>query len=526
MNNKTTVYLSFSIIVFGCCLLFTLKTDTLSAQIQADETIVFLPAELGIGKASVPGNAPIDASQGLDYRYQYLAGGAGNSGSWPNWNANGDFPKFYIEDSIDNDVIPVFSYYMICQATDRCYWDEVGAIQEHLSNNGIMSSYWRELSLFFEKAAQFPDHPIILHMEPDLWGFLHQASSDDNVGTYGGYVAVNNVGIEAISNLPNTPAGFAAAIFALREAAGANNVLIGYHVSAWGVGDDFVFSNPSASEMVVQGDRAVAFYQSFNQEFDLIFSETSDRDAGYYQSIGFSDPYWSTQDYDNHITLLSRINELTEKDILIWQIPFGNTLYKAMNNTAYHYQDNAVETFLGESGYATLDRYRQAGVIALLFGQGAGGGITTCPCDDAGDGITNPSPISGNNLDSLSADDDGGYFDKVLADYVASGKLAIRFRAVRETAVNAIRLNWNDVGADQYEVWRSSSAVVNYFGACAAAENCEIVTGTSYERVMTDGLEREYFIVVPVTNGVKDDPSETFVVERLEAALFFPLVFD
>ena len=30
------------------------------------------------------------------------------------WNTNGDFPTFYIQDSVANGLIPVFTYYMLC----------------------------------------------------------------------------------------------------------------------------------------------------------------------------------------------------------------------------------------------------------------------------------------------------------------------------------------------------------------------------------------------------------------------------
>jgi hypothetical protein len=43
-----------------------------------------------------------------------------------------------------------------------------------------------------------------------------------------------------------------------------------------------------------------------------------------------------------------------------------------------------------------------------VFGGGADG--TTCACDAHGDGVTDPSPINGNDRRSLTAGDDGGYF--------------------------------------------------------------------------------------------------------------------
>ena len=109
--------------------------------------------------------------------------------------------------------------------------------------------------------------------------------------------------------------------------------------------------------------------------------------------------------------------------MVVWQIPLGNTKMRAMNDTWGHYQDNRVEWFLDDPGGTHLALWRDAGVVALLFGGGAGG--TTCACDGEGDGVTNPAAINGNTGASLSADDDGGYFRARAVAYDASGGLTI-----------------------------------------------------------------------------------------------------
>ena len=102
----------------------------------------------------------------------------------------------------------------------------------------------------------------------------------------------------------------------------------------------------------------------------------------------------------------------------IWQIPYGNTKMQAENNTWDHYQDNKVEWLLDDPTRGHLNAYANAGVVAFLFGRGADG--TTCACDAAQDGVTNPAPINGNNTPSLSSDDDGGFFhQKASAFYQA-----------------------------------------------------------------------------------------------------------
>ena len=96
---------------------------------------------------------------------------------------------------------------------------------------------------------------------------------------------------------------------------------------------------------------------------------------------------------------------MTQKRMVLWQIPVGNTRMLAENNTWEHYQDNKVEWLLDDPGRTNINAYVQAGAVAFLFGRGADG--PSCYCDAANDGITNPAPINGNTRLSLNADDDG-----------------------------------------------------------------------------------------------------------------------
>ena len=109
--------------------------------------------------------------------------------------------------------------------------------------------------------------------------------------------------------------------------------------------------------------------------------------------------------------------------MVAWQIPLGNTLMRAMNNTWDHYQDNRVQWLLGSGSRARLREYVAAGFVGFLFGRGADG--ATCACDAAGDGVTNPSRIDGNTQPSVSTDDDGGYFKQQAAAYYRVGAFVL-----------------------------------------------------------------------------------------------------
>jgi hypothetical protein len=123
------------------------------------------------------------------------------------------------------------------------------------------------------------------------------------------------------------------------------------------------------------------------------------------------------------VRLLSAFSGHTQKRIVLWQIPQGNTKMRAMNNTWNHYQDNRVEWLLDEPSRSHLTAYINAGVIAFLFGRGADG--ATCACDANGDGTTNPAPINGNTLTSLNSDDDGGFFRQKTVAYYSTGAMSL-----------------------------------------------------------------------------------------------------
>ena len=54
-----------------------------------------------------------------------------------------------------------------------------------------MQAYWADLKLFFQRAGADPTTRVILHVEPDLWGYVQQrATTDDAEGVRGAQVVV------------------------------------------------------------------------------------------------------------------------------------------------------------------------------------------------------------------------------------------------------------------------------------------------------------------------------------------------
>jgi hypothetical protein len=273
---------------------------------------------------------------------------------------------------------------------------------------------------------------------------MQQRSTNDNAATVP--VKVSETGIPQLAGLPSNMSGFARAILKLRDAY-APNVNVGYHISVWGTGNDIVLSNPSDPIVDALAARAAAFYNSLGANYDIAFAEFSDRDSGFYQYVyGDNGQHWfDAEDFRRSARFVGGFSVAAGKRIVMWQIPLGNMKMMAQNNTWGHYQDNRPEWLLDETARTHLTVYRDAGVVAFLFGGGASG--TTCACNAQNDGVTNPAAINGNTMLSqaaapglapvfvpgatptlitpYAADDDGGFFRWKAWQYYQTGPMVL-----------------------------------------------------------------------------------------------------
>jgi hypothetical protein len=382
------------------------------------------PGTLQLGMGDGPGGAATMRSTApFGFRYQYLAGGVNNTPEqgWSTWNANGQFVTFYVQDSVAQGITPVFTYYMIRQSGPNSGMNDGDADFNNLQNQQTMTKYFNDLKLFFQRAQDTPSTRIVLHVEPDLWGFMEQRSTNDNAATV--FAQVGSTGLPELSGLPNTVAGLAQAVVRLRDTY-ARNVFLAYHLSVWGTGNDILYSKPDNQTVTNLATRAGSFYRSLNSNFDVAFAEFADRDAAFKQiQYGDNLAWWAAGDFSRNQLFISQFVSVAQERVVFWQIPVGNTRMRAENNTWEHYQDNKVEWLLEDASRSNINGYVQAGVVAFLFGRGADG--PTCFCDAAHDGVTNPPPINGNNRTSLNADDDGGFFREQAANYYNRGTIAL-----------------------------------------------------------------------------------------------------
>lgn len=370
------------------------------------------PRTLQLGLSDSPGGAStLRKSAHFGFRYQYLAGGVNTGQGWATWNPDGAFVSRYVAESRRVGVIPVFSYYQLLQSKPGRPSGERDADLANLRNAATMQAYWGDLRLFFRRAHG--PSTVVLHVEPDLWGYVQQTSRNDDASTVPAVVPEG----------PQTASGFAQEVVRLRDQL-APNVLLAWHMSGWGTLHDIVYEDPPGRTVVSYATRSAHFYRSLGARFDVSFEDFSDRDAGFYAKIEGNPRTWFTPaDFHRHLLYAQTFVRLARVRMAVWQIPLGNTRMRALDNTWGHFQDNRVQWLLDDASRAHLRAYARAGVVAFLFGGGADG--TTCACDARHDGVTNPKPVNGNTGRSLSADDDGGFFRNRVRAYYRRGALTL-----------------------------------------------------------------------------------------------------
>lgn len=354
--------------------------------------------------------------QESDYQYQYLAGDIFSNG-WTTWSApSGQFARAFLTKVNQMSKIPVFTYYNIVPAKNRN--EDPGFT--NLNDAEVMNKYFDDWKFLLQICNEF-GRPVVIHYEPDLFGYMEMYKNDATKNT----IKVSQSKQADVQGFTNDAKGLAQAIVSMRNKY-APNVILGWHASQWATGADLIKDKKNPEQVA---NVTAAYYKSLNAPFDLIFSEFSDRDAGYSEIVTkTATSMWSTQanaangnisDFNRFQRFLKALSSATGQKIMLWQIPIGNTLTQTCNNTDGHYKDNIAEYFLqpvlATGSMINISQYGKAGVIAFLFGQG----ISSCTSymDSKNDGSTGSV--------AETADDDGGYLRKAVKAYYQKGPVLV-----------------------------------------------------------------------------------------------------
>jgi len=334
-----------------------------------------LPARVLIGLNE--GNASWMQSSGVkwDSRYRYFTKG------WPVWTGDADVTTF-MNSARSSGQIPALAYYQL--VSENPSGDESKDLSK-IQNPGTMSGYFNDFKTMMQRVKAFGG-PVLVMLEADGYAFIEQQCMDNPTL----YAAVKDSGVPELAGLPNTVAGWGLAFLAIKKAVGANNALLGLHLSAWSTGPDIGNGDPSVplQEEVDAGywflSKLGLGANSTGLTYDFLVADPSDRDADFYKLTKANPDHWwdvsdtaalNTASFNHYAEWLRLWNVKSGKRFVLWQIPEGNSNHLNVNNSGgsrQGYKDNRAEYFLG-NGTAHIAKFADAGVIAYLFGAGAGG---------------------------------------------------------------------------------------------------------------------------------------------------------
>lgn len=82
----------------------------------------------------------------------------------------------YVRESLAAHTIPVFTYYQMLDSAPTVGGSEQARDLSNMRNPSTMSAYWSDYELLLRRIAQSAgNHLVVVHVEPDLWGYLEQA---------------------------------------------------------------------------------------------------------------------------------------------------------------------------------------------------------------------------------------------------------------------------------------------------------------------------------------------------------------
>ncbi len=339
------------------------------------------------------------AAAPFDGRYLYLSGGffdgsapcascasgctaggtsCANSGSgcawWGCWQWDQDPPGQYVVDFVARNEgasprqVPMLTYYEELQASGL----GEGTAQVAALNDAVfLARYFADWRFFLRKIGT---HPALLHIEPDLWGYVEHLDADPTAVP----AKVTAANPDDCGSHENSAAGVAKCMIHMVRVH-APGAKVGLHASAWGTKMD-VFGNRDAKlDVAAEARKLATFLTALGaQDGDFIVADPSDRDAGYYESQG-RDTWWDETNatlpsFRQAFTWTKVLAEALGLPVIYWQIPLGNM---SQADRTDHWKDNRVDYF-----FAHLDEVVDAHIAGLFFGAGAGG--MTTPETDGG----------------------------------------------------------------------------------------------------------------------------------------------
>lgn len=333
----------------------------------------------------------------FDLRYLYLAGGlfdgakpctscvsgctakgtsCANGGPgcawWGCWQYDQDPPGGYVRDFIAtakrDGQIPMLTYYEELPASGADEGDDEVAAANDVA---FMTTYLADWRFVLQQVGS---DLTFLHIEPDFWGYAEQVNEDPHATP----VAVATANPTDCASEESSIAGLGRCMIAMTRKY-APNAKVGLHGSGWGTKIDALANEDPKLDVVAEARKLGAFLKGCGADGgDFVVIDPSDRDAGYYQSVG-RDTWWDATDatlpsYRQAFTWAKALAESVGKPLVWWQVPVGNM---TLPDTNQHWKDNRVDALM-----TRMDEIAASHGAAVAFG--AGRDDQTDPSTDGG----------------------------------------------------------------------------------------------------------------------------------------------
>jgi len=351
----------------------------------------------------------------FDLRYTYVSGGffdgaapcascatncsaGGNSCQnggpgcswWGCWQYDqdppGEYARSFFSTAQQDGELPMITYYEILQASG--VQEGAPEVTQAATDATFMARYFADWRFLLQ---QIGSSVVLLHVEPDFWGYAQKTGVDAHALT----AAVATANATDCASEENSIAGFGRCLVSMVRKY-APNALVGLHASAWSTNMDVALNKSASFDVAGEAKKTAAFLTACGADVsDYIVVEASDRDAGYYQSQG-QDTWWDDTNqtlptFHQDFAWLTALAEAANKPLLDWQLPVGNM---SLPNQTNAWKDNRVDYF-----FAHPDELAAAHVLGFAFGAGTGG--QTTPETDDGNLIAKTNAYHGSGGQAL-----------------------------------------------------------------------------------------------------------------------------
>jgi len=294
----------------------------------------------------------------FDARYVYIASNpmpddlcarGSQAGWWGCWQDISKAPGLYVKDRIRANAaatwqntsrprLSVFTYYVMKSASGG----EGDAELRGMNDATVLKRYFGDWRFLLQTIG---NERVMVHIEPDLWGFVRGASSDPHAVP----AQVKAANPTDCGWYEDSAAGLARCMIAMVRKY-APNASVGLHASPWNY-----MQSGNAEET---GRFMLALGAG---DGDFVATDPADRDAAWNDLQG-KNVWWNDEKFAGYLAWSKKLAETVGKSTVMWQIPLGNW---AQNNTMNHWKDNKVDYLISR-----INEVADAHVAALLFGAG------------------------------------------------------------------------------------------------------------------------------------------------------------